>query len=458
LVSSMYIARDIENFLSSWKTRSDRKPLIVRGARQVGKTRTIESWGRKNFTNIININLEKEPGVADFFRERDINVKKIFNRILLYKGIDLQEGSTLLFLDEIQNYPKVISALRYFYEDYSELYVICAGSLLDFALRELDLPVPVGRVEYAYLYPISFFEYIRAIHGKQLYDYLLSITINDTIDPPIHQKLLELLREYYFIGGMPEVVHYYVQNKDFSGIQRIQTNILQTMREDFAKYRSRASLDVVGLVFDSVARNPARRLPYVSISRDYRSAQLKIGYDLLTLARIIHPIQMSYGNGVPLGSEIKHNYFKGLFLDIALSSKACGLQLISNVQELITVREGALAEQFVGQELLCSGPVYEDTKLFYWERDKAGASAEVDYLIEHNGAVVPIEVKARAGNTLKSLHVFAKEKGVKYALRLSTREMNKEIIKVWSSDQKLKLISIPLYLASQVKRLLGQNQ
>ncbi len=443
--------RAAEKYLDEWKNRKDRKPLVIRGARQVGKTYLAEKWGQRSFSQVLTINFERDPQYGKVFIEKDPNL--ILQQLSLLKARSVMPGTTLLILDEIQCSPAAISSLRYFKEELPELHILATGSLLDFALRELTFSAPVGRIEYLYLGPLTFCEFVEATHGNDLGRFLSSVNNIEDIPPAVHEVLLGLLRKYYFVGGMPEAVQSYATSFDLLDTQRIQSNILATFRDDFAKYRSRLDLDCINLVYDYSSQWPSRRSKYSEISKDFRASQIKKAFELLSFARLVHLVYLSAANGVPLAAECNRKFFKPTFLDIGLCNRACGLKLLDGFDQLLTVREGALAEQFVAQELLNSFLPFEEPQLFYWENRTPGSSAEVDFVIDHDNKIVPVEVKAAKRGSLRSLHVFNQKKNNNLAVRLSCRTAEIETISQGNHD--IKLLSIPLYLAGRVKDLCG---
>ena len=439
------IKRLAVRYLDEWRTRATRKPLIMRGARQVGKTYLAESWGRKNFEVTVTANLEREPHLAKVFNLRDPRL--IIQQLSLIKGVNIVPGKTLLVIDEIQSNESALGSLRYFFEELPELHVLATGSLLDFALRELASSAPVGRIEYLYLNPLTFAEFVRAVHSEELGDFLNLVDRHEQITSALHETLLDLLRTYYFIGGMPEAVHAYVTTKDLVDVQRIQASILATFQDDFAKYRSRLDIDVVRTVFDHCTRWPSRRVKYSEISRGYRASQIQRAFELLSYARLVNRAYVSAANGVPLAAEENIGRFKPVFLDIGLCNRACGLPLQQNHSELLTVREGALAEQFVAQELLTNFAPFEPPQLHYWEEPSPSSAAEVDFVIASNNDLVPIEVKAAQRGALRSLQIFLQKKHRPLGVRLSAREGAVEDLNY--PDAKCTLLSIPLYLAAR---------
>ncbi len=441
--------RIAEKYLDEWKIKPIRKPLIIRGARQVGKTYLAETWGEKNFTNVVTVNLERDSHLSMVFRSK--NPRAIIDQLSLITNSKIIPSQTLLIIDEIQASEDAISSLRYFYEEMKALHVLATGSLLDFTLRELSTSAPVGRIEYLYLAPLNFSEFVEAVHGQELPEILKTSYDMSEIAPSVHDLLLNLLRTYYFIGGMPEAVASYASSKDLIEVQRVQSSILATFQDDFAKYRTRLNLDAIRNAFQHSSLWPARRTKYSEIKGEFRSSQLKQAFELLKYARVVNCATASAANGVPLAAEQNPKRFKPIFLDIGLCNRACNLILTQNIDELLTIREGALAEQFVGQELLSTCPSYEDPQLFYWESVNPSSSAEIDFLLEVNNRVVPVEVKAARRGALRSLQVFLSRKNLSLALRLSTRE--KKIESISSENSAATLLSLPLYLAAKSREV-----
>ncbi len=451
--------RFVETYLEEWKDRASRKPLILRGARQTGKTYMVEKFAENYFERLVKVDFEFDVEAKAIFQNRD--PKKIVRDISLYFDTDVAPNRTLLFFDEIQACPEAIFSLRYFYEKMPEMHVIAAGSLLDFALRDFPYSMPVGRIEFLYIYPLTFEEFLLA-ENKKLFDFLSSWSLQDEISDVVHGKLAGLLRIFFFTGGMPEAVASYLNDQDFLEVQRIQSGILTTMQNDFAKYGTRKQQEMLRRVFHYVPRNIGRKVKYVRIDREVRSAFLKEAFHLLSMSKVVHAIHRTSGNGVPLDAEASPHVFKPLFLDIGLVNNTCGLKLTES-KELITVYEGALAEQFVGQELLNTGRFFEEGQVHYWGREAKNANAEVDYLLAHGNRIIPVEVKAGKTGALKSLHLFLYDKHLQFGLRFN---MDKPSIGQFTAKVRLKkregdltytLLSLPLYLVGQLNRLLGSG-
>ncbi len=371
------------------------------------------------------------------------------------KGRRIVPRKSLLFLDEIQAFPKALATLRYFHELMPELHVIAAGSLLDFALREFEYSMPVGRIEFLHQQPMSFEEFLEATEGLALVDYLNRLTVAQPPSEAVATKLLESVRRYIFVGGMPESVRAYAERKDLLEVQRIQSALAETMQADFAKYGPRRLHELMRKTYRHIAENVGRKIKFVNISREARSADVRRALELLTLSRVVHPVVHTSANGLPLGAERDERQFKAMFLDIGLVNRLCGLDLVG-AEELITVNEGALAEQFVGQQLLCAGPAFEDPQLFYWAREARNANAEVDFVISRNQEVLPVEVKAGRTGTLRSTFQFLREKGRKRAVRVHTGSLALDDVKLpGDAGATVQLLSVPLYAVGQLDRLLA---
>jgi predicted AAA+ superfamily ATPase len=446
--------RRAEQFLSEWRERPGRKPLVLRGARQVGKTYLVENWGAQHFKSVLKVDLERERDLHSLFSQPD--PRRLSEELSLLKGQAMTPGQTLLFLDEVQACPPALAALRYFFELMPDLHVIAAGSLLDFALREFTHSMPVGRIEFLHLHPMSFEEFVEALEGAALADYLGRISLREPVSEAMERKFLEALRRYFFIGGMPEAVRVYVERKDLLEVQRVQTALVQTVQDDFAKYGPRRLQEMMRKTYRHVAENVGRKLKFVNVSREERAADVRRALELLTQSRVVHVVYHTSANGVPLGAQRDERHFKPLLLDVGLVNRICGLDLVG-AEQLITVNEGALAEQFVGQQLLCSARPFEDPQLFYWGREARNANAEVDFVISRHQDILPVEVKAGKTGTLRSLFQFLLDKRQRRAVRFHLRPPLLEDIKLPGDETRtVQLLSLPLYLAGQLDRLLTE--
>jgi predicted AAA+ superfamily ATPase len=454
----LIMKRFAETYLLEWKNRKRRKPLIIRGARQTGKTYLVEKFAETYSEKFVKVDFEFDVAAHSIFRSKDPTLIK--NELSLYFDTDIVEQRTLLFLDEIQACPEAIAALRYFYEKMPDLHVIAAGSLLDFALRDFPYAMPVGRIEFMYLNPMTFEEFLWATTPRLL-EYIRQWSLTDQISTALHSKLKGSLRNFFFTGGMPEAVASYARDQNFIEVQRILGAILTTMQNDFAKYGSRKQQIYLQKVMHYVAVNIGRKVKYVNIDRNVRSGFLKEAFHLLAMSKVVHPVARSDGNGLPLGAEASAMVFKPIFLDVGLVNSLCGLKLL-NPEALITIHEGGLAEQFIGQELLNLEPFFQDTRLYFWNREEKNSNAELDYLLSHQNSVIPVEVKAGKTGTLKSLHLFLYAKALQFGLRFN---MDRPSLGNFSAKVRLRnqeghleytLLSLPLYLVGQTNRILGE--
>lgn len=434
--------RDAERYLIEWKGQSERYPLLVRGARQTGKSYLVENFGNAHFANTVVANFEFKPALKECFTSLDPD--EIVNKLQLILGASIKDEDTLLFLDEIQECPQAIVSLRYFREKRPRLAVIGAGSLLEFALKKEDLKMPVGRVQFLYLTPLSFSEFLDAGGNSQLREHLADAKIGDKIDPAVHQKLIDLSRLYFLLGGMPAVLNEYFSSKDVVPCQRIQSSILQTFRSDFAKYSKTVQHKYLEKAFDAAPRLVGQRVKYVNIDPDSKSRDIKNALDLLSLAGIVKKVVCSSSSGVPLGAQKDENKFKINFLDIGLIQNACGLNVdISLNKDLLQINAGAVAEQFVGQDICANGDKFQPANLYFWARDAKNSSAEVDYVVNIGSAIIPIEVKAGKTGRLRSLKLFMEEKKARIGIRIS-----QEPLSFYEN-----ILSLPLYMIEQYARI-----
>jgi predicted AAA+ superfamily ATPase len=416
--------RDLQEYLRTWKNNSKKKPILLRGARQVGKSWLARDLG-KTFDNFVEINFEKTPEPCAFFKG-NLDVQKITRDISNYFGTRIIPGKSLLFLDEIQECPRAILALRYFREDFPELHVIAAGSLLEFELRNIS--TPVGRIQFVYVYPLSFAEYLSAVGKENLRDMLME---NDfqPIPEPIHNQLLREIRNYTLLGGMPEVISEYRETGDFLNCMDIQTVLLETFRSDFKKYAMKHQVKYLRTVFDAVPLQLGNKFKYVNVARDIKSRELSDALELLEMAGIVYKVYHSSSNGIPLKAESDPKKFKVLFFDIGLTLRLLKLDhrpLLLD-PDITMVNNGELAELLVGLELIAYRDFKEKSELYYWHREAKSSNAEVDYVIDIGDRIVPVEVKSSGRGRVKSLNLFMEikksELGVKVSdLNFSNRE------------------------------------
>ena len=446
----------LEDFIT-WKKR-DRKPLILRGARQVGKSYIIRYFGEEYFDNIVEINLEKETGIVELFQNRSI--KEGIQLLELKKDITITYGKTLLFFDEIQSSPELFPILRYFYEEVPNLHVISAGSLLEFLLENHKFSMPVGRVEYMYLGPMLFNEFLDGIGKNRLLNYLKNFTLKESIPDDIHKVLIELYKKYMYLGGMPEVIENYAKNKSYHNIEIIKQSIIQTYQDDFVKYKDRIDYLLMIKIYNKLPITVGKKVKYSNIDNNERSKKIGEILNLFDLAKIIYKVKHSSANGLPLAAEVNNKIFKNLFLDIGLMLSMQGLNYtdIDYMDDEQIVNIGNLSEQFVGQHLLYSLETYRKPELHYWVREKANSSSEVDFIISQRGKIIPIEVKAGKTGSLKSLHKFIYDKKIAIAVRINSNTPSIENItnKLTTGETiSFQLLSIPFYLVFRLRNLMN---
>ena len=435
--------RTIDQILAQWKHSRVRQPLLIRGARQVGKTYSVTDFGKRAFENIVSVNFEEQPEMSRCFS--DLDPKGIIDRLSILKRMAISPGRTLIFLDEIQECPQAITSLRYFLEKMPELHVIGAGSLIDFALHAEEFRMPVGRVQSVYMYPMSFAEFLIAIGEKRLLNHIHSVDLQTGMEQVFAARLEKLFRQYLLVGGMPGVVKAFKDNVLMQELQRLQSGLIRTYIDDFAKYASTAKHKYLKEVYSSAPKMAGRRYKYSHVNPGIEAKFLKEALELLCDARCLSKICHASGAGVPLLATANERKFKIAFLDVGLMQNALGVQeSIILDDSVMQINAGSIAEQFVAQELLACADPYADKKLHFWAREARGSNAEVDFIIEIGDMPIPVEVKAGARGSLKSMRLFLKEyPKTMLGIRYSMHELS-------YFDQ---ILSIPLYMVSQVQRL-----
>jgi predicted AAA+ superfamily ATPase len=436
--------RNIEKELIEWKDQVGRKPLLVRGARQIGKSYTVEKFGRENFAHCVTVNLEIHRECLASFKT--LEPKKIIASLAVLLQQEIIPGETLLFIDEIQESTDAIMALRYFKEQMPELHVIAAGSLLEFVLNKENFRMPVGRVESLYMYPCSFEEFLIANKDQSALKYLGSVSIKEGIDEGVHLNLLGKLRDYFIVGGMPEILAHYVNHHDYLRVQTMQGSLRDAYRHDFGKYAGRGvKIDYLLKMYETIPNMVGKHFKYVSIDPDVQARDLKPSLKALEDAGLIHVVYHTSASGLPLHSVMNERRKKLLFVDIGLLKNASDLGVNEMLnQDLILLNQGALAEQFVGQELCIRNKKYEKAQLYYWEREKKPSISEVDYIVHHNSNIFPVEVKSGTTGRLKSLQRFVEEKHSQFGIRISEKSLSFH----------RGVLSVPMYMMHQLDRLI----
>jgi len=436
--------RSIELELEKWAKQAEPKPLLLRGARQVGKTHCVTELAKKHFREFININFESDSSIKDYFDE-DLDPQAIIQKLELKFKTKINRQSTLIFFDEIQACPQAIQALRYFYEKIPGLHIIAAGSLLEFTLRSGEVSMPVGRVQYLFLRPMSFQEFLLATNNNQALEFINQISLAKGIDEDIHNILLAEFKKYMLIGGMPAVVKKYITSGSYLDCKQEQNDLINTYKDDFSKYAKERQLRYLDLIIENVPRLLGKKFKYSAIDPDIKSKYFKEALWLLNRSGLIDIVKAASGQALPMGATASDRNFKVNFLDCGLAYRILDLdESILETSNIHNLAAGGLAEQIVGQELLAYEEASSKPELYYWERNGSQSSAEVDFLYQHKTNIYGIEVKAGKTGKLQSLYQYMK----KYKLELG--------IKISQENLGLTrgVLSIPVYAVSRVGDLL----
>lgn len=458
----MYHKRIIDTYLTDWALRETHKPVLLRGARQVGKSTAVRHLSEQ-FNSYVEINFEKQPAYKTLF-QGNLDVNRILSQISALSGIPIQVGQTLLFLDEIQACPEAIMALRFFKEDLPALHVIAAGSLLEFALEELPT-FGVGRIHSMFMYPMTFDEFLEANGEELLMNARNQATIHDPLPLPLHNRLVELMRIYMLVGGMPEVVAKWVNTHDFIQCQEVQDDIAVSYEDDFPKYRKKVNPTLLRLTMRSAAIQATQKFVYAQVGGEYKTNEIKKALDMLILAGLLIPVTHTAANGLPLGSEADSSYRKMLLLDTGLMLRLLNMSM-GNITEITThiltasasdlINKGPVAEQIAGLEMLRYQSPNIRHELFYWVRLTKNSQAEIDYLTHHAQTVLPIEVKAGTQGGMKSLWSFMREKKLSQAIRCSLENFGTFHYVDKEAEETVRQVYIcPLYALSMLPKLLA---
>lgn len=449
-----YLARTIDGFLQEWKEDKDRKPLLVRGARQVGKSWSIRHLG-ETFKNFIEVNLEKRRDLLPLFAGTT-DVRHLVGQLELLYNTPIVAGETLLFIDEIQFSLEAIGLLRFFKEDYPGLHVVAAGSLLEFALESIP-SFGVGRISSLFMFPLSFKEYLSAI-GKP--SWITAIEKADATAPifdALHSDLTKAYRDFQIIGGMPACVKAWVESNDYEKCATLQDEIQQSYFDDFGKYAGKMDPELLRATLRSVVAQQGSKFMYSKVGGGYRADAVKEALLRLSQAGLVKAVRMSAANGLPLGSQVNHKFTKYIFLDSGLLLRILNLDFglddmrnfIITSSDVDLVNKGTLAEMFVGWEMIKSYNPRMQLDIFYWENISKGTSAEVDYVTACNMLVLPIEVKSGTSGKMKSLRSFMEAKHLNVAVRSSL-----ENFAMLDLANNSKIYIIPLYAIANYKEYL----
>ena len=431
-MSKTYYFRNIDKHLLEWKKENNHKPLLLRGARQVGKSSAIRQLG-KSFKYFVEVNFERDKEITSIFKG-NLKPKEIASRLSAFYGIPIIPNETLLFFDEIQACHEAIHSLWFFYEDYPELHVIAAGSLLEFALKKMT-SFGVGRVRSLFMYPMSFDEFLFANGNTAWVEAKQNSTPDNPIFDALHSKLVESFRNYLLVGGMPESVSNWIETGDYLRCQQIQDDIMLTYEDDFSKYEERIEPMLLRQTLHSIASQIGNKFVYSNVQGNYRSEKVKEALELLKDAGLIKAVVHTAANGIPLGAEINDKFVKYIFLDSGLLLRLLGFENTngqSEISKLILtgtaaelVNKGHITEMVAGLELLKYNSPTQRHDLYYWQNLSRGAQAEVDYVITKNMKVVPLEVKAGTSGSMRSMYQLMSDKKLNYGIRTSLENFGK---------------------------------
>lgn len=433
--------RDLMKRLHAWKASARRKPMLVMGARQVGKTTLLHEFGRTAYRNVVELNFDDAPHLKQLF-ERDLKPDRIVRDISLEFNTDITPGETLLFFDEIQECPNALNSLKYFRENANEYHVCGAGSLLGVKLSHTK-GFPVGQVHFEKLFPLSFFEFLEVLGETRLQKYLSEIVLTDTINASIHEKCIDYLKHYFFIGGMPEAVHTYQQTKSMDTVREVHQEILRSYDLDFVKHAPPDLLMKITECFHSITSQLAKenkKFIYSVIRTGARARNYEDALQWLVEANLFHKVYQVSAPTIPLRAYENTSFFKTYFCDVGLLNTMTQLPLkvLVHGDQLFQEFHGALTENFVTQEL-----AQLDERLHYWSSENR---AEVDFVLQQETGIYPVEVKAGMTKHKKSLLAYRDKYHPPILLRASPHNLEKQT----------GLINIPLYLISQIKRMLTE--
>ncbi|MDP0371962.1 ATP-binding protein [Glaesserella parasuis] len=422
--------RKILQSLQNWKQNPNRKPLIIQGARQVGKTWAMKHFGEQSFEQVAYINFDNNPRMKTLF-SGDYDINRLILGLKIESGVDIQAHNTLIIFDEVQEVPQALSSLKYFYENAPEFYIVSAGSLLGMSLHH-QVSFPVGKVDFLPLYPMDFHEFLLAV-GKQ--DLVELLNLKDwSLISAMKSRYIELLRQYYFVGGMPEAVKVFIETQNVDAVRQVQKNLLMAYEQDFSKHiRDGQTVQKVRSIWHSIPEQLAKenkKFIYANLQKGARSKDYEIALQWLKDSGLVHSVPRIKKPHLPL-SAYQDNAFKLYGLDIGLLSAQSHLDasVLLDGSRIFSEFKGALTEQYVLQQLIAN----QDNPVFYWATEKG--TAEVDFVVQQKQAVIPIEVKAEENLKAKSLKVYVEQFQPEHAFRFSMadyRELD------W-------LVNVPLY-------------
>lgn len=428
--------RDFIQNLIEWKDSKRRKPLILTGVRQCGKTYLLKEFGSEYFDNFCYINFESAGKYSAIF-EYDYDVKRILREIELAENVKITAGKTLLIFDEIQECPKAITSLKYFCENLQELHLVCAGSLLGVAIKKENISFPVGKVNRMQLYPMSFKEYLQAVGEGKYIELFNDWNINREI-PELYTVPLERhLKNYYIVGGMPEAVKEFAESGDYAEVAKIQDEILSDYSDDFSKHAPISEIEKIRMIWDSIPKQLAKennKFVFSHVKEGKRAHELEAALQWLKNSGLVHLVELVQNAELPLSSNADSTYFKVYMADSGLLCRRLGLSYKNILEEntALSTFKGAITENYVLQELIVQNKVP-----YFW---RSGNTAELDFLFEEDGNVIPVEVKAATNTQAKSFKQFCKKYQNKTGFKLSLKNIAE------NDCEGTNAVNLPLYL------------
>ena len=427
--------RDITQQLKEWKRSPRRKPLLLNGARQVGKTYSLKHFGQTEYKNVVYLNFEKDEKLSLYFEET-LDPKRLLKTLSVFKETDIEPEQTLLIFDEIQECPKALNSLKYFCEEANEHHISAAGSLLGVKTTQ-EIGFPVGKVNFLHLYPLSFFEFLDALGQEKTRKFLEEYSSFEPLPLPMHEKLIQCLRYYFFVGGMPEAVVEYAKNEKLSTVREIQEEILSSYERDFAKHAPPHKIMKITTVWKQIHRQLAKenkKFVFAAIRKSARGREYEESIQWLIDAGLIYASYHVEAPKFPLSGYADHQAFKIFLFDVGLLGAQSNLspQVVIDGDLLFTEFKGALTENYVAQEIIAT----KQKKPYYWTSE---GTAEVDFLIEEDHAIYPLEVKAGASQKKKSLLVYNQKYSPSKMIRASTMNLKHDGA----------LYNYPLYMISR---------
>ena len=428
--------RDFIQNLIEWKDSKRRKPLILTGVRQCGKTYLLKEFGSEYFDNFCYINFESAGKYSAIF-EYDYDVKRILREIELAENVKITAGKTLLIFDEIQECPKAITSLKYFCENLQELHLVCAGSLLGVAIKKENISFPVGKVNRMQLYPMSFKEYLQAVGEGKYIELFNDWNINREI-PELYTVPLERhLKNYYIVGGMPEAVKEFAESGDYAEVAKIQDEILSDYSDDFSKHAPISEIEKIRMIWDSIPNQLAKennKFVFSHVKEGKRAHELEAALQWLKNSGLVHLVELVQNAELPLSSNADSTYFKVYMADSGLLCRRLGLSYKNILEEntALSTFKGAITENYVLQELIVQNKVP-----YFW---RSGNTAELDFLFEEDGNVIPVEVKAATNTQAKSFKQFCKKYQSKTGFKLSLKNIAE------NDCEGTNAVNLPLYL------------